>query len=431
MSNGHGYIRFSDKADMSWPAFCQRLFDAAIDAVIPAKVLPQYLPEIDNYTAVKVIAVGKDAAQMASVVEQHWPSSKLSGLVICPYGKAPKTSLFDVVEASHPLPDNNSVKAAKKAIEVARSCRETELLLILLSGGGSALMAQPIKGLSLSAKQQVIDALLNAGATINEINSVRRKLSTVKGGKLLVAAKCAKKVVTLAVSDVVSDDPHIIASGPTVLGQKDDTSKAMAVLEKYGVNFPQDIDWSGFEEGVKVTDHSYQIIAGGTQMLAAAHRFLEAEGFSVVNIGHTVEGEAGTVAAIHAESIQEQCTQVEGDKPIAFLSGGELTVTVSGTGLGGPNQEYILALMDALPCGKYYAFAADTDGTDGKGGAGGALFEPRSYTVAKGYGLDREKYLLNNDSFNYFNKLNGVFKPKSNVLNVNDLRVVCWLPDLT
>ncbi|WP_262695236.1 glycerate kinase type-2 family protein [Kordiimonas aquimaris] len=428
MIAGHDDKSLLKQSELSWPFFCEKLFDAAIAAVLPDKCLPKYLPDPKDYDAVKVIAFGKAAADMAAIVEQQWVGVNLTGVVICPYGKTKHSNVFDIVEASHPLPDKNSIKAADCALRIAEQTGPHDLLLILASGGGSALMAKPAHGLSLDDKRQVIKGLLHAGATIDEVNHIRRSISAIKGGKLLSAAKSAKHVVTLAISDVVNDDPSIIASGPSVPCHNANQVSIQDLFEKYPAILPKSLEVSAPVDSKRVPQNSFKVIANAAKALSAAEAMLEQSGCDIVNLGYNVEGEARDIAARHADQIVSHYkNNQKGMKPIAFLSGGELTVTVQGNGMGGPNQEYVLAMMQSLPQGEYYVFAADTDGLDGIGGAAGAFITPETYSAARNAELNTKDHLINNDSFNFFNKLKCNFKVKNKAINVNDLRVVIWL----
>lgn len=430
MNSGHGKDNLLKLAESAWPLFCERFFDAAIDCALPQNCLPAYLPAPHDYKSVKLIAFGKSARDMAAVVEAAWPDVVLSGLIVCPYGASGTASKLEIIEASHPLPDANSVRAAGRALEIAGSVGSDELLLVLVSGGGSSLLSKPIDGVSLDEKRHIIDTLMRGGAAIEEINCVRRAMSQIKGGGLLMAASGAGQVMTLTISDVISDKPAAIASGPTVPPDEGDRISAAAVLLKHGFSMPEQPKCRDMEP--TMPPHQYHIVANGEAANAAAAAFLKEAGFTVVNWGHDIEGEARDVAANQAQlAIKYIEGQVSEDGPIAFLSGGELTVTVIGEGEGGPNQEYVLALMNALPQGEFSVFAADTDGLDGCGGAAGAFFCEENYSGFGALSAMRREYLRNNDSCHYFKELECLFKAKNSSVNVNDLRVICWIPAKT
>lgn len=412
-----------------WPHFCHQVYDVAVKAASPSVCLAGQLPDPLKYTAVKVIAVGKAAPAMAAVVEEAWPEVRLSGVVICPYGTVRQFGHLDVIESAHPVPDGQSVRAAERALEVARSTGHNELLLVLLSGGGSSLMCLPAAGMTLAQKQKLVERLLRSGAPIGEINKVRRYFSAIKGGKLLAAAQNAAEVITLAISDVVGDDPATIASGPTVpaaIEQHD----IDGILEHYDLAVPS---IALQNSSILYPNNDFHIVGSNSAAITAAQGFLENTGFSCINIGADVIGEASEVARQHVidvnRAIAKEQALLGGARPLAFISGGELTVTVKGTGQGGPNQEYLLAFAVSMARHDIYGFAADTDGMDGVGGAAGAWFSPLACSQGVGRALEPKKYLLNNDSYNYFKKLSSLFKVKPTMTNVNDLRVICWFPD--
>jgi len=404
-----------------WRAFCSSLFSAAIGPVLPANCLPPHLPDPKGYSAVKVIALGKAAAAMARVVERVWPDVALSGIAVCRDGYGQACRRIEVMESAHPVPDERSLVAAERALAVAADATETELLLVLLSGGGSSLACLPAEGLGLDEKQRLIKGLMLAGADIRELNTVRKHLSRIKGGRLAAAAKRAGKIVTLAISDVVGDVPSLIASGPTV----PDTSirsDAIEILRSYAIRQPK--MWAAEADSPPDGKASFQIIANASDMLDAAKIYAEGADFKVINLGDDIVGEARDVAKIHA-AIAQQHLETGDTAKLLLLSGGELTTTVTGTGQGGPNQEYVLALAAALSTETpIYAFAADTDGMDGSGGAAGAMSSPEDRMRADIAGINPLSFLKNNDSLNYFNKIGGSFKVKPSLTNTNDLRVI-------
>ncbi len=414
----------TDQSD-TWRAFCSGMFAAAIRPVLPENCLPKHLPDPTDYSAVKLIALGKGAAAMARVVEESWPDVNLSGIAVCRDGYGQPCNRIEVIESAHPVPDERSLKAAERALDIARSTLEGVLLLVLLSGGGSALACLPADGVSLKEKQQLVRALMHAGADIRELNTVRKQLSRIKGGRLAAAAARAGHIFTLAISDVVGDDPSLIASGPTV---SDSTTRtdAIAVLDKYGISHPS--RWAGWCGPVPGDRTSFQIVASGAHMLTAAQAYAEKAGFSVQFLGDDIVGEARDVARNHASMVTERLKEVS-DKPVLLLSGGELTSTVTGTGKGGPNQEYVLALATALQTDAgVYAFAADTDGMDGVGGAAGAFMTPEDRKRAATAGTAPTAMLKNNNSHQYFKDLDCLFKVKPTGTNVNDLRVIAVAP---
>ncbi len=414
----------TDQSDQ-WRAFCSGLFLAAIRPVLPSNCLPLHLPDPGTYSAVKLIALGKAAAAMARVVEEAWPDVALSGIAVCRDGYGQTCHRIEVIESAHPVPDERSVVAAERALAVAAGTTETELLLVLLSGGGSSLACLPAEGLGLEEKKRIITELMHAGADIRELNTVRKHMSRIKGGRLAAAARKAGKVVTLAISDVVGDDPSLIASGPTVpdASNRDD---AAAILRSYDVRLPE--TWAPKTDWPADGKASFQIIANASNMLEAAKTYAEQAGFKVVNLGDDLIGEARDVGRNHAAMAQEHL-QSAGDTKMLLLSGGELTATVTGAGEGGPNQEYVLSLAAMLtPEAPIYAFAADTDGMDGTGGAAGAMTSPDDRKRAIIAALEPVKFLNENDSHRYFNEIGGSFQVKPTFTNTNDLRVIAIMP---
>ncbi len=388
-----------------WRVFCKGLFSAAVRPVLPANCLPPHLPDPKAFSAVKVIALGKAAAAMARVVEEAWLDVTLSGIAVCRDGYGQTCRRIEVIESAHPVPDERSVAAAERALALAAGTTETELLLVLLSGGGSSLACLPVEGLALDAKRRLIKDLMFAGADIRELNTVRKHLSRIKGGRLAAAANRAGKIVTLAISDVVGDDPSLIASGPTVpdTSMRDD---AVSILQAYSIKQPE--TWAPKPDDFPTDKTSFQIIASAPEMLRAAQAYADPAGFKVINLGDDIVGEARDVATLHAAIAQQHLETGDGGR-LLLLSGGELTATVTGTGEGGPNQEYVLALAASLSAEmSIYGFAADTDGMDGTGGAAGAMTSPEDRGRAKTAGLDARAFLENNDSLRYFNEIGGI-----------------------
>jgi glycerate 2-kinase len=403
--------------------FWQGIFNHAVGEVTPVACLPENLPDPGLYSAIKVIAAGKAAAAMAQTLEKSWPKQKLEGMAVCPYGYERSCEQIAVYGASHPLPDENSVAAADKALTIAASVKSGELLLVLLSGGGSSLLCAPLKGMSLAVKQTLTQQLLRCGASIDEINLVRSYYSRIKGGGLLGCMGAGGDVLTLAISDVVSNDPAKIASGPTVYRDASE-AEVMDLLARYGISQPK-ID--AIVPTSRPSAGTYKIIADAAVMLDVAHARFAGLGFDVFDLGRAVQGEARLAAKKHAALIIQAVAE-NLDSPIAFISGGELTVTCMGAGIGGPNQEYLLAIMAELPPGKFAGFAADTDGCDGVGGAAGAFFDQQTHLLAHQKN-SYKPYLDNNDSFNFFKWLSGNFNVPPTFTNVNDLRIILYLAD--
>lgn len=426
--------------------FLTGLFQTAVVAADPKKVLPDYLDGVlkeltlqKEQTVQKekgkivVIGAGKAAASMAAALENNWVGSQLSGVVVTAYGHAERCEHIEVIEAAHPVPDENSEIAARRILERVSGLNENDLVICLLSGGGSSLLALPAFGITLADKQQVNQALLKSGADIHEINCVRKHLSAIKGGRLAAACYPAK-LITFAISDVPGDDPAVIASGSTVA---DPTTRqqALAVLEKYEISVGDNVrQWLASDKSEtpkKISEGgSFEIIATAQQSLEAAAQQSEQQGFETLILGDDLTGESTQLALTHAELIHQILQQ--GNPvcaPCVLLSGGETTVNVKGNGRGGRNTEYLLALATALQ-GKanIYALAADTDGIDGSGDNAGAILAPNGWKKAVKMGLNAANMLKNNDSYVYFEALGDLVITGPTQTNVNDFRAILVLP---
>jgi len=414
-------------------ALLHGLFDAAVAAVSAAQCLPPYLPEPPRGRTI-VIGAGKGAAAMAEAVEQHW-QGELSGLVVTRYehGRAPGTTgRIEVVEASHPVPDAAGQRAAQRMVELLDGLTEDDLVLCLISGGGSALLAAPAKGLTLADKQTVNRALLKSGASIGEMNCVRKHLSSIKGGRLALACAPAR-VETLLISDIPGDDPTLIASGPT-LPDATTCADALAVINKYGIDVPEAVRRhleSGAGETPKPGDarfegHRSHVIATAQDALEAAAAQARALGYEAHILSDSIEGEARDVAEVHAGIVRQIVARNQPfAKPCVILSGGETTVTVRGNGRGGRNAEFLLALgvaLDGLP--GVHAIACDTDGIDGSEDNAGAILTPDSLARAEALGLKPKQLLDNNDGYGFFDALGDLIVTKPTRTNVNDFRAI-------
>jgi len=412
--------------------FLRSLFQAAIDAAAAEHCVPGNLPAPPSGRTV-IVGAGKAAAAMAKAAEDHWPQQcPLSGLVITRYGHGVPCRSIEVVEAGHPVPDAAGVAAAERMLAAVQGLDENDLVLALISGGGSSLFALPAPGLTLVDKQALTRALLKSGAPISEINCVRKHLSAVKGGRLALAAVPAR-VVSLIISDVPGDDPATIASGPTVA---DPTTRqeALAILAKRNIVVPAAIRaWleSPASETPKPGDSAFErvdnrIIATARDALAAAGRLAEKKGFAVLDLGDRIEGEARDVARAHAELALRHAKD---GRPCVILSGGETTVTVKGKGRGGRNAEYLLALalaLDGAPA--ISAIACDTDGIDGTETNAGALIGPDTLGRAQALGIDAQAMLRNNDAYAFFDKLGDLVETGPTRTNVNDFRAILISP---
>jgi hydroxypyruvate reductase len=405
------------------------IFDAAIAACHPRHVVPRHLPKRTQAQRI-IIAAGKAAAAMARAVEDHW-GPPLDGLVVARHGFECKLDYLELITARHPVPDDNSVVAATRLFSLVRNAPETAEVLLLLSGGASALLAAPAQGFTLKRKAELTRALLASGAAISEINCVRRHLSSVKGGRL--AAACPGQFLTLAISDVIGDIPFDIGSGPGV-GDPTTIDDARAILARYTIA-DHDFPWS---ESIKPNDPrlsraSFRLVACAGDLISAAMAHARLLGFRPINLGTEIAGDAATVARDQAKFALEALRQGE---RCALISGGELTVTLgpgsTGLGVGGPNQEFALSLATALG-GRpgISALAADTDGIDGVNDAAGAFIDPSTFSRAAALGLDLDDALARHDSGGAFARLGDLFQPGPTLTNVNDLRVILIEPDIT
>jgi glycerate 2-kinase len=400
----------------------RRLLDAAIDRVRPANCLADFLPEPPKGRTL-VVGGGKAGGAMVEAFEAAW-DGPVEGLVVTRYGYARPASRIRLVEAAHPVPDEAGLRATADMLELVRGLGPDDLVICLLSGGGSALLTCPAEGVTLADKQAVTSQLLRSGAPIQDINAVRRKLSAVKGGGLARAAYPAK-VVTLAISDVVDDDPLVIASGPTV-ADPDGPEAALAVLEKWKIS-PNEAVLRQMQQQRSATnpmpDTDYRLIARPKDALETAAQLAGQAGLTVINLGDGLEGEARDIACHHAD-MARRMQREPGDRII--LSGGELTVTVTGeSGLGGPNREYALGLALALGgAGGITAIAADTDGVDGAGEMAGAMIDPGTWTRARERGIDLGEMLAANDSHRAFERLGDLVATGPTFTNVNDFRAI-------
>jgi glycerate 2-kinase len=409
----------------------REMFDAAVGAAHPSLCLPPYLAKVAPPKGrVIVVGAGKAAAAMAAAVEKHYPAP-VEGLVVTRYEHGAPTSRIEVVEASHPVPDAAGRDAAKRVLKAVEGLTEDDLVLALISGGGSALLALPAEGVSLEEKQIVNKALLKSGATISEMNCVRKHLSAIKGGRLARAAAPAR-VVALMISDVPGDDLSVIASGPTV---PDATTRqdALAVIAKYKIEAPAAVLAhlnSPACETPKPGDPIFErvqniLIATPQGSLDAAAAVAKKAGFTPCILGD-LEGESRDVALVHAGIAKQIALHGQPfEPPVAIISGGETTVTVRGKGKGGRDAEFLLALTLALEgFGGISAIACDTDGIDGSEDNAGAIMTPDSFARAQKAGVDLKALFANNDAYTAFEKLGDLIVTGATRTNVNDFRVI-------
>jgi hydroxypyruvate reductase len=414
-------------------ALLRRLFEAALAAADPALAVPRYLPSPPKKGRMIVVGAGKAAAAMAKAVEDSWPeTSPLEGLVVTRYGHAVACRRIEVVEAAHPVPDQAGLDAAQRILDLAKGAGPDDLVLCLISGGGSSLLSLPAAGITLEEKQAVNKALLRSGAAIDEMNCLRKHLSAIKGGRLAAAAAPAK-VISLLISDVPGDDPAVIASGPTV---PDPTSfaDARAILAKYDIDAPAAVVKhleAAAEETPKPGDPRLahcetHLIARPQDSLEAAAAVAQEAGVAPVILGDSIEGEAREVAQVMA-GIASQVARFgqPAPAPCVLLSGGETTVTLRGQGRGGRNAEFLLALTVALEGATgIHALACDTDGIDGSEDNAGAITGPDSLTRAAAAGLDAKAMLANNDGYGFFEALGDLIVTGPTLTNVNDFRAI-------
>jgi glycerate 2-kinase len=411
-------------------ALLRDMFEAAIASAQPSVCIPPHLPPPPGGRLI-VVGAGKGSAAMARTVEQHWPGP-LSGLVVTRYGYGVPCERIEIVEAAHPVPDAAGMGAAQRMLELVRNLTENDLVLCLVSGGGSALAPLPAPGLTLDAKQAVNRALLASGATISEINCVRRHLSAIKGGRLGAACHPAS-VWTLLISDVPGDRPIDIASGPTV-ADPTTCADALNIVRRYGIELPppaRELLESGRGESIKPGDPRLarsvvRTIATPQMALEAAADVARQAGITPHILGDALEGEARDVGKVLAGIAMQVAVRSQPFvAPCVLLSGGETTVTVRGSGRGGRNVEFLLSLaiaLDGQP--RVHALAGDTDGVDGQEEIAGAYMAPDTLTRAWSRGLKPQDMLANNDGHGFFSALDDSVITGPTLTNVNDFRAI-------
>ena len=410
-------------------------FHAALAAADPLRIVPAHLPSPPRGKTV-VVGAGKAAASMALAVEQNWPhDSPLDGVVITRYGHGLPTKRVRVVEAGHPVPDEQGERAAAEILALAGSLSEDDLLLVLVSGGGSSLLSLPVEGVPMADLKAVTRSLLASGAPIQDMNTVRKHLSRIQGGRLALATRA--RVHALVISDVTGDDPTHIASGPCV-ADPTTFADAVEILQRFAVTPPASIAAhlakgarGDIEETPKPGDPRleravYSLMATAHGSLAHAADFFEARGIPQMILGDTVTGESSEVAKVYAALARE----VRGYgqpayPPVALISGGETTVTLRGSGRGGRCTEFLLSLAVALDgLEGAWALACDTDGIDGSEDNAGAILTPDALARARAAGLEPKKMLANNDGYGFFSTLGDLVVTGPTRTNVNDYRVI-------
>jgi glycerate 2-kinase len=426
-------------------AWLRGLADTAVAAVHPDALLAGQLPEPPAGRTL-VVGAGKAAAAMAAALERAWqarhPEAPLSGLVVTRYGhhvqgQGEPCGRIEVLEAAHPMPDDLGEHAARRMLEAVADLGEDDRVIALISGGGSALMSLPAPGITLAEKQAINRALLRCGAPIREINTVRRHLSAIKGGRLAAAAHPAR-VITWLISDVPGDEPSLVASGPT-LPDATTPADALAILARYAIEMPASVrdHLAGSGDAPRADDAGFAcdelaVLARAADALAAARATAEASGVAVRLLGDDLEGEArelGRAQGRLALSLRSSLQPQGPERPLLLLSGGETSVTVTGDGRGGRNVEYLLGLFEALQgAAGIHALAIDTDGIDGSEDNAGALFGPDDWARAEALGLDPRDYLSRNDAYTFFQVLDRLIVTGPTRTNVNDFRAILVLP---
>ncbi|MDX1401290.1 MAG: glycerate kinase [Kiloniellales bacterium] len=411
--------------------FLRTLFKAATEAALPARVLPPYLPAPPKGRTL-VIGAGKASAAMARAVEDNW-DGQLEGLVVTRYGHKVPCQRIEIVESSHPVPDAAGVTAAKRMLEMVQGLGEDDLVLALISGGGSALLSLPAIGLTLEDKQAVNKALLASGARIDEMNCLRKHLSAIKGGRL-AAATAPARLLSLIISDVPGDDPGTIASGPTV-GDATSFADARAIVEKYGIELPDAVKKTlaeGLDETPKPGDprlarSEVRLIARPQESLEAAAAAARNAGIEPLILGDAIEGEAREVGIVMAGIARQVAGHGQPAKaPCVLLSGGETTVTLRGKGgRGGRNSEFLLSLAITLEgLAGIHAIACDTDGIDGSENNAGAVIGPDSLARGEALGVFAKEKLRQNDAYGFFEALEDLVVSGPTLTNVNDFRAI-------
>lgn len=406
------------------------MFDAAVKAALPAEIVPKYLPKPPKGRTI-VIGAGKASAAMAEALEKSW-QGPLEGVVVTRYGHSAPCKKIEILESSHPVPDANGEAAARRILEKVKGLTADDLVIALISGGASALMPMPAGNLTLADKQAINKALLASGASIDEMNCVRKHLSAIKGGRLAAAAHPAR-VVSLLISDVPGDDPSVIGSGPTV-PDKTTFADALAIVRKYQIAEPKaaiEHLEAGIDESIKPGDkrldgNVLEMIATPQMSLEAAAEVARKAGITPVILGDAIEGEAREVARVMA-GIARQVEKYgqPAPRPCVLLSGGETTVTVRGKGRGGRCAEFLLALavaLDGLP--GVHALAADTDGIDGSEDNAGAIALDDILARAAKLNVDAKAALADNDGYSFFQKLDSLVVTGPTLTNVNDFRAI-------
>jgi hydroxypyruvate reductase len=415
-------------------SFLTSLFHSAVDAADPAKIITQYLPDAPKGRTI-VIGAGKASSQMGKAFEEAWQKERgtpLEGLIVTRYDYACECKNFEVLEAAHPVPDEAGLEAAKRLMDTVSGLTEDDLVVALISGGGSALLPSPPAGLTLADEIAVNEALLASGAPISAMNTVRKHVSNIKGGRLAMAAFPAK-VVSLLVSDIPGDHPQFIASGPTVAdeGSRED---ALAIISQYEMNLPDavmthirsDAAIAPLPTDEKLKRAEHHIFASASKSLEAAQTLAMEAGIETHILSDAIEGEAREAARTQAAIAKEIALRDRPfKKPVLLLSGGETTVTLKGNGKGGRNTEFLLSLAIEIAGERgIHILSADTDGIDGSENNAGAFVNGETTGKMRLAGIDPIAYLQNNDAWTAFEKIDALFIPGPTGTNVNDFRAI-------
>ena len=396
-------------------------YQVAVSAALATAELPALLPPAPKGRTI-VVGAGKGAAQLARSFEMVYPHEISTGLIVTRYGFGVQCQRIDVIEASHPVPDANSAIAARRILQMVRGLSPDDIVIALITGGGSALLAAPLAPMTLADEIKLNEQLLSSGLAISAMNTIRRHVSAIKGGRL-GAATLPAKLVTFLISDVPGDDPAEIASGPTYSGHSS-PADALAIIRAHGLQLPANVIkalHSDAASGGNFRSETH-ILASAGKSLAAVEQHARHLGFDVINLGDAIEGEARVVARAHAQVALEQ--RARGWRGL-IVSGGETTVTISGSGRGGRNTDYLLALAIELAGAEgVHFFAADTDGIDGSEDNAGAFADHRTQERMRAHGVDAVKYLDDNDAFSAFAAIDQLFTPGPSGTNVNDLRLI-------
>lgn len=403
------------------------LFNAAVEAANPERALATHLPKAPKGRTI-VIGAGKGSAQLAAAFEKLW-KGPLEGIVVTRYGFGCPTKHIKVMEASHPVPDAAGLAGSRALFDAVKDLTEDDLVVALISGGGSALLPMPAETLSLADEIDLNKALLASGAPISVMNAIRKQISEIKGGRLALACHPAR-VVSLIVSDIPGDDPAQVASGPTVPHEAS-RADARALIEAWRIQLPpriasfmkSDASLPPSPDDPRFKQNEVKIIASARQSLEAAARYAEAQRIPAVILSDSIEGESRDVGAVHAALLREVATRNSPfKKPVVILSGGETTVTIKGKGRGGRNSEFLLSLSMAAEGYEFAALAADTDGIDGSESNAGAFASGDTAARLRAAGLNPRSLLAANDSYSAFETLGDLFVPGPTGTNVNDFR---------